>query len=521
MRRKIRFAVFVLLFAYLMGTDYARFAPIQWGWLQQCRDEAVSACNSRDVQQAELICLTLYLVAFVVRLGHLRRVALPSRAATSLWNAENLRMACLVSFCGAALLSFFVGPASMLGSTDPVVLFWGLAVGKGLRLLKMGQKNRENARQVHEDILNALLVVLTFSVLLQADWLPQFQYHGRIRWQGPWWNPNTFGLLMAVGLVLVLGLAWHEFTVKPTSERGRRLNGGFFWLAFYVVALGLMVIGLVNSYSRGAWLGAAIGLAYLAWQFLRRQKEECRRQKGEDSAGESEFGNRKSEISTGSCHSRGSRGILWLRRNWMPLAVILASLAVLAFWSFRHMDAIIARRAFSVANVNDLSWRNRLVAYEGGLQMMATSPWCGFGWDQPKPVYEEFYMPTQLIDSRVFDLNDYFNTGLALGLPALACFLTYIWLSLHRHPASNIVHPECSSPATRHLSLRASCRAGLVILLVGFWLQQGLFWLALGVPFWALLELGDNTEDYSTRWFQQYGSAGSASTALPHVQNKA
>jgi len=43
---------------------------------------------------------------------------------------------------------------------------------------------------------------------------------------------------------------------------------------------------------------------------------------------------------------------------------------------------------------------------------------------------------------------------------------------------------------------RATCRAGAVVLLVGFWFDGGLFKLATGATFWILLELG--REDFAT-----------------------
>jgi hypothetical protein len=45
------------------------------------------------------------------------------------------------------------------------------------------------------------------------------------------------------------------------------------------------------------------------------------------------------------------------------------------------------------------------------------------------------------------------------------------------------------SPATRHLSLQAACRAGALALLVAFWFDGGLFKLATASVFWILLEL--------------------------------
>jgi hypothetical protein len=45
------------------------------------------------------------------------------------------------------------------------------------------------------------------------------------------------------------------------------------------------------------------------------------------------------------------------------------------------------------------------------------------------------------------------------------------------------------SPATRHLSLQAACRAGALAMLVAFWFDGGLFKLATASVFWILLEL--------------------------------
>jgi hypothetical protein len=39
-------------------------------------------------------------------------------------------------------------------------------------------------------------------------------------------------------------------------------------------------------------------------------------------------------------------------------------------------------------------------------------------------------------------------------------------------------------------SLQTACRAGAIVLLVGFWFDGGLFELATASPFWILLELG-------------------------------
>ncbi len=206
--------------------------------------------------------------------------------------------------------------------------------------------------------------------------------------------------------------------------------------------------------------------------------------------------------------SRGSRLIPgFLHRNWLPAAGILFSVLLVAFWNFRHTEQHIVRRAFSFGNVNDFSWRNRVAAYEASLQMMADKPWLGFGWNQTQRVYDQLYRDPQVAEAAAIQLNDYFTLGTTLGVPALACFVAYVGLSLTRSRECGVRSGDRkaedksqqsegtgSVSALRPLNsgrwLPAVCRAGAIVLLVGFWFDGGLFKLATGSVFWVLLELG-------------------------------
>ncbi len=112
--------------------------------------------------------------------------------------------------------------------------------------------------------------------------------------------------------------------------------------------------------------------------------------------------------------------------------------------------------------------------------MMADKPWFGFGWNQPERVYTAFYCPAKVDEGMAIQLNDYLMLGMTLGLPALLCFVAYVGLALL--PQSKI--------ANRKSQMSAPCRAGALVLLVGFWFDGGLFKLATGATFWILLELG-------------------------------
>jgi hypothetical protein len=65
--------------------------------------------------------------------------------------------------------------------------------------------------------------------------------------------------------------------------------------------------------------------------------------------------------------------------------------------------------------------------------------------------------------------------GTELGLPALLCFIAYVYLKFK---------PKAADPT------QVACRAGVLVLLVAFWFDGGLFTLATASVFWILLELG-------------------------------
>jgi O-antigen ligase len=100
--------------------------------------------------------------------------------------------------------------------------------------------------------------------------MPEFAYLGRPRWTGPWINPNTFGALMAVGVVLACGMLLECWRQSPSWSR--RLG-----IAFTLCALPLLSNGLLRSYSRGSWLAAAGGLVFiaLALRYRSSRREEA------------------------------------------------------------------------------------------------------------------------------------------------------------------------------------------------------------------------------------------------------
>ena len=125
----------------------------------------------------------------------------------------------------------------------------------------------------------------------------------------------------------------------------------------------------------------------------------------------------------------------------MQIVVIVFALSILGFWQFRFIEWQPARRAFSAANVNDFSWRNRITAWKGAIHMMQDRPLFGFGWGKAESVYNDKYRPPQIENGAAIQMNDYFMLGISAGVPALVCFLVYVGLSL-RGPQSTVDRPQ-------------------------------------------------------------------------------
>ncbi len=328
----------------------------------------------------------------------------------------------------------------------------GAVIGEGTALWCCieGKTLTQDKNAFIASLTSVFLVLLTVASCWKGNGSSFFKYHKEARWLGPWDSPNTFGILMGTGIVLVLGLG---------AVRGRTEAVAFRRWIFIFLKLGVLVFtgrALLHSYSRGAWAGTAAGLVYLACQIVRRKSETK------------------------------AVWISWLGKKWRLAGVILLGAIALVFWHFREMDWPTARRIFSSMNTVDFSWRNRVAAWEGTLQIAIEHPWFGAGWNQPELVYQNYYMPAQIIEPTAIGTNDYLKLAVILGVPATFCFGMYLGLSLIKNEKLKMKNEE----ATAGEWSRMTCRAGTMGLLVGFWFDGGLFELPTAAVFWILLELG-------------------------------
>lgn len=344
-----------------------------------------------------------------------------------------------------------------------IILLAGVALGKesGFLLNKEANIKNEGDGRERRFFLHGLVFLLAFSAWWHLDMSRSF-YAG-LRWSGLWDDPNIYGMLMGAGTTLaialqVLGL---KFEVQsPKSVQRRKLT-----VFFLFVAITMMGVGLVMSYSRGAWLGTTVGLLYFAW----------------------------------NC------GKLKWRYVLPGVAVVLV--AVLFFWNHTADSApwFIKR-----ADLGRPSAQHRVAAWKAGFEIMRDHPF-GVGWNNTVQVYQDHYCPPE-DGAAAITTNDYLMIGTQLGIPALVCFVAYVALCFRSSRRSAAVaaagcggvSPPAETPggtpgepADVTSALRVACRSGAFSMLVAFWFDGGLFVLPTASVFWILLELGADRDGAS------------------------
>jgi hypothetical protein len=483
-----------LLLALLFG-GWSGWASVNF--VGPVLSELMAVLRDAGTQWMVFLCLAIYFIA----LGFFRRrseggfPARRRRAATIYWLVYPLG----ISAGGYALYYCASVPALTLlaGAVLGQGVAAGVTFGNGGQAVAVASEGRGSNRSpwfldYAFQIPWLLVLLLAGASVWHGDSGPTYAYQAHTRWTGAWDNPNLFGLLMGTGVVLVIGgmASLYRFSTgrRAAGKGGMVLTclGGLLGLA----AALLLGRGWLHSYSRGAWIATGFGFVFLVWRTVRNRRVDA-------AAGEGNL--------SGSARPRHRPGSVW----W-PVAVMLASVWGLGFWQFRQAEWHPVRRALSAVNPVDFSWRNRVAAWEGDWQMMAERPWFGAGWNQPEPLYEHYYLSPKLTESAAIQMNDYLLLGATLGVPALFGFGMYWWRTLGREGAgrgargagsegqkagkreTGTIQSLVTSAATglNDDLLSATCHAGAMVLLVGFWFDGGLFKLPTAATFWILLELG-------------------------------
>ena len=469
----------ILLFAILLTAETWMLSP---GSLNPVHRQVLAAFRDRATQWLILSALACYFILFCV-LEH--RLSPPVKW----WRLGNANL-WLFALVTLALLRYPLLNQNSYAFVELAILLSGIVFGKSVSTLVRWRSDRLSQNAAW--LAGSLICFLAVAALWQPRRGMIYHYHDVVRWSGIWNNPNHYGELMGAGLLLAIGIGVRilrnnsrfeplnrsapvpgcsDITVAnimadpgtaglaevaaPGDGRTPQRFMGWSWrvtdgkrrkmLHVILCSAAAVVCGycLFKSYSRGAWLGVLAGLVYLAVQ-----------------AGKS------------------SRPFVWLRRNRLALVSLIASLTLLTFWQFRFSEWPPAQRIFSVVNINDFSWRNRVASWEWAVRSMLDHPLAGFGWRFPVSIQPNI-PPQQLNPAQAVVTNDFLVLGASAGVPALICFAVYFALSF-RH--------KLAAPGAP-LSVFTICRGSLFVFLVGFWLDGGLFFMAVTLVFWMLMEL--------------------------------
>lgn len=337
--------------------------------------------------------------------------------------------------------------------SDLTMLLFSVMVARGILIVGEACFELKERCEVRS-ILRSIVIIFGLTSLWSAKNSHTVAYRSQTRWSWPWDSPNSFGLLMGMGLVLGIGLLISGWRSKM-SKHWKLQVAILVRMAFIIWLTCELCMALLKSWSRGAWVASGVAGLYLLCYCFNRY-----------------------------CFNDVLR--IRLRRTSAYFFLGLCALLTVLFWKFQNAETLLVKRAVSISNKNDFSGYNRSAAWEGSLQMMAARPWLGFGWGRPESFYDWYYSNPRLEDTKATGTNDYLILGTTFGIPALCCFIIYIWITLTHH-----LSIPCLELDVIDLSwLKVTCSAGALVLAVGFWFNGGLFQLPTAVSFWILLELG-------------------------------
>jgi O-antigen ligase len=447
----VLFCIATAILAVLVPLEYWRVAPLTVHWVKEFRAELISLFEQPSSQWMGIVGITGYYACFF---GYTCLSADRRSRPLSWSNWVHPALFIIITaayFVSYARINDTVDIDSWIGrsmSTDPAVFLAGMTLGMATAAAKQWSCSRGMSPVVFTE---TLLLALTFIGAVCAVCRPDivksiaFQYLDAERWTGPFNNPNTYGLVVGATCVLAVGLLIRN--LSASRPNGKRVP----LVVFCTITALVSSIGLLKSFSRGAWVGTTAGMTLLLLVLVRDY------------------------LILGGKLSLVRRNVTWL-------ALSAVFVVALVFSALQHVDSPLAQRLSSISNRNDFSWRNRITTGTGSLQMLAESPVRGYGWNRPAVVYHSLFMPWQLVDGRAFILNDYLVLATTLGVPALILFLCCI-CKLWQRSWPRGEPPTCD--AITHIS-----RAALVVLLIGFLFDSGLFKMALASCFWLLVELG-------------------------------
>jgi O-antigen ligase len=169
------------------------------------------------------------------------------------------------------------------------------------------------------------------------------------------------------------------------------------------------------------------------------------------------------------------------------------------------------QRVLSPFKDYDFSSRNRLAAFQDGLEMLFDRPVQGYGWRNIMGLHDSLYLRPELAEGSALRLNDFLIIGIRLGIPSVFAlfFFGAFWLNIGASKLRETGLPAANkqSPADSFASifLKAErqdlllCRAAVLTFAIGLLFNDGLLRLAIGGPLWLFLTFSVDLQEISER----------------------
>ncbi len=190
-------------------------------------------------------------------------------------------------------------------------------------------------------------------------WILEFRY---FRAFGTFGQPNPFGAFMGLILPLALGITWGHLTKFWTTDKRWYPHG--LLTAIYVVMSGIIALGLLASWSRGAWIGFGTASMVLLWMAPRRLWQGT-----------------LVLIGVG-----GFGSLLWLNGYLPPQVTERITDFSDDFTGFEDVRGIaISDENFAVIE--------RLAHWQSAINMAEDHPWAGVGFGNYESAYDQYALP--------------------------------------------------------------------------------------------------------------------------------
>lgn len=366
-----------------------------------------------------------------------------------------------------AVLGFVARDQATRPNPHLLTLLSGIVCAALIRLLT-GEPNRNPERTTNwSAAIRWLCILMPFVLWALAPAVGEFQYRDVRRWTGPFLSPNLFGLSMGVVLILAsnatLGTASQYLarTERFPGSNAALLARGMAGLA----AAGASLVSLAMSFSRGAWVAVLAASAYLAWTHAPTRA--------------------------------------WLSRHRLHLA-IASCCALGVLWLAKDTELVPVRRAATILNPFDLSWRNRIATWGQALAAIGDRPLVGHGWDRPGDLFCERYLHPLEAEGQAIQTNSWLILGIVMGLPGVTLLAT-LMSGIFRDVGTvgNDAVKRSRSSCSSAKSICADRRpAGAVVLLlgIGLFLDGGLGHLGIVLPLFGMLALAYPQQSPGFRW---------------------